>query len=75
MLSRDEAIKKATERGLIVKPGALEYLVSVRTDKVPPDNNERMRITASGNLLIVEDGYYWQVGTTDDLIRWMEEKA
>jgi len=75
MMSRDEAIKKATERGLIVNPGAIEYLVSVRTDTAPPDNNERMRITASGNLLIVEDGYYWQVGTTEDLIRWTEEKT
>jgi hypothetical protein len=74
-MTRDEAIKAVTERGLIVKPGALEYLVLVRMEAVPPDNNERMRITASGGLLVVKDGYYWQLGTTEDLIRWMEEKA
>ena len=74
-MTRDQAIKAATERGLIVKPGALDYLVLVKTDRVPPNRNERMRITVYGDLLWVGEGYYWQVGTTEDLIRRLEEKT
>ena len=32
-----------------------------------PDTNERMRLTADGAMLIVNEGRYWQVGTLNEV--------
>jgi hypothetical protein len=45
----------------------------VQTDQVALDRSERMRFTASGGLLMVDDGYYWQVGTHADLAQLLKE--
>jgi hypothetical protein len=38
------------------------------------DTNERMRLTGSGQLLVVDEGCYWQVGTTDEWAKHLQEQ-
>ena len=38
------------------------------------DTNERMRLTDSGQLLVVDEGCYWQVGTTEEWAKHLQEQ-
>ena len=72
-MTRDEIMALATARGLTVRPCHSEDCIMVQTDQVALDRSERMRFTASGGLLMVDDGYYWQVGTHADLAQLLKE--
>ena len=65
-MTRDDIIRKARESGLVVEPCVSEDHIAVRVGEAV-DSNERMRLTADMQLLVVNDGYYWQVGTVEDL--------
>lgn len=71
-MTRDEVLERARARGLVAEPCADEAFIAVRASEAPEGTNERMRITAQGKVLTVADGYYWQVGTVDDVARYVE---
>ena len=71
-MNREEVIKKATDKGLVVEPCRDESFIAIRAEKVPEGCNERMRMTAEGAFYTVADGYYWQVGTVEDVSNYLE---
>lgn len=71
-MNRDRVMDSAREVGLIVEPCALETLIAIRTGEAPEDTSERMRMTAGGALLTVIGGYYWQVGTVEDIDNYVQ---
>jgi hypothetical protein len=66
MVSIDEVIALATEKGRVVKACHSPEHAALDCGAAP-DTNERMRMTAGGALLTVDDGRYWQVGTLDEV--------
>lgn len=66
MVSIDEVIALATEKGRVVKACHSPKHAALDCGEAP-DTNERMRMTAGGALLTVNDGRYWQVGTLDEV--------
>jgi hypothetical protein len=74
-VTRDDIIRLANESGMVAKFCANEKYIAVRAGEAE-DTNERMRLTEYGQLLVVDEGYYWQVGTVEDVanaIRAREE--
>lgn len=64
-MTRDDIIKLAESKGYSAKPCASENLMMVKIGKA--DNpNERMKLTADGQVLVVDEGHYWQVGSVDE---------
>jgi hypothetical protein len=72
-MNRDSVLAKAKDAGLIAMPCANEKYVAVQCG-VAPDTNERMRITGTGELLTVHEGYYWQVCEISDLKNYLESE-
>lgn len=69
---REQVIQDATNVGLVAEPCRDEGYIAIRCDKAPKGTNERMRITADGAVLTIFDGYYWQVGTIDDVSNYVK---
>ena len=65
-MTREDIIRMAQDIGWIVKPCYDPTMIAVQCG-IAPDANERMRVTAEGAVLIVDDGYYWQIGTTQEV--------
>jgi hypothetical protein len=65
-MTRDEVIRLANQSGFIAKPCVSDEFIAIKAGKAE-DANERMRISGGGQLLVVDDGYYWQVGTVEDV--------
>ena len=72
-MNREQVMADARAAGLVVEPCAMESLIAVRGDKAP-ETNERMRLTSNGALLTVADGYYWQIGTVEDLANHLKAR-
>ena len=73
-MTRDQVIAKAIAAGMYAKACADEKYIAIEYGKAE-NPNERMRITSDGALLIVDDGYYWQIVTTEELAKHLEAKA
>ena len=71
-MNRNDVIRLAQAKGLTVEPCNLESLIAIRKSKVPDGCNERMRMTADGAFYTVADGYYWQVGTVEDVFNYVQ---
>lgn len=65
-MTRDDIIRLANQSGFIAKPCASEGLIAIRVGEAE-NTNERMRLTENGQILIVDEGYFWQVGTVEDV--------
>ena len=65
-MDREDVIRFANELGMVAKPCANEKYIAVRAGEAA-DTNERMRLTECGQMLVVDEGYYWQVGTVEDV--------
>jgi hypothetical protein len=65
-MNREDVIRSANEAGMIAKPCASEEYIAIRAGEAE-DTNERMRLTEDGQVLVVDEGYYWQVGTVEDV--------
>jgi len=65
MVSIDEVIALATEKGRVVKACHDPEYAALDCGEAPA--GELMRLTSDGALLTVDDGRYWQVGTLDDV--------
>ena len=72
-MNREEVIALAKSKGLQAKPCALESMMAVNVGKAE-DPNERMRLTESGQVLVVDEGCYWQVGEVDEWSEYLQEK-
>lgn len=72
-MNREEVIALAKSKGLQAKPCALESMMAVNVGKAE-DPNERMRLTESGQVLVVDEGCYWQVGTTEEWAKHLNEE-
>jgi hypothetical protein len=53
-MNREEVIALAKSKGLQAKPCALESMMAVNVGKAE-DPNERMRLTESGQVLVVDE--------------------
>jgi len=65
-MNREEVIQFANRSGFVAKPCASEEYIAIRVGEAE-DTNERMRLTEDGQVLVVDEGYYWQVGTVEDV--------
>ena len=72
-MNREETIALAESRGLQAKPCAADGMMAVNVGKAE-DTNERMRLTESGQVLVVDEGCYWQVGTVDEWAEYLQEQ-
>ena len=72
-MTRDQVMEKARNAGLVVEPCSDERYISVRAGVVE-NTNERMRLTSDGALLTVHEGYYWQVGTVEDVDNYLKAR-
>jgi acyl-coenzyme A synthetase/AMP-(fatty) acid ligase len=70
-MNRDQVMQMARDAGLVVEPCVAEDFISIRVGEAPAGTSERMRLTADGALMIVNDGYYWQVGSVDDVASYV----
>ncbi len=73
-MNRDDIIRMANEAGMVAKPCASEEYIAIRAGK-PEDPNERMRMTEDGQLLIVDEGYFWQIGTVEVVANAISARA
>ena len=72
-MTREDVIALAVSKGYRAKPCAAENFMAVKLGKA--DNpNERMRLTESGQVLVVDEGFYWQVGTADEWAEYLQEQ-
>ena len=74
-MTRDQVMQKAREKGLIVEPCVDKSFISIRVGEAPAGTNERMRMTADGAVMTVNNGYYWQVGSIDDVANYVRSLA
>ncbi len=65
-MNREEVIQLANQSGFIAKPCASVEYIAIRAGEAE-DTNERMRMTEDGQIFVVDEGYYWQVGTVQDV--------
>ena len=72
-MDRDDVIKLAEGKGYRAKPCVADGMMAVNVGKAE-DTNERMRLTDSGQLLVVDEGCYWQVGTTEEWAKHLQEQ-
>jgi len=70
----DEVLSMADKKGVVVKPSLVDDSMCVVDLGPAPDTNERMRVTADGAVLIVDEGRYWQIGPIKDVYNWLKEK-
>lgn len=73
-MTRDQVIAKAIAAGMYAKACADDNHIAIEQGKAE-NPNERMRMTSDGVLLIVDDGYYWQLATVDELAEYLKEKS
>ncbi len=66
MTTIEQVIALAAEKGRVVKACHNPEFAALDCGEAPK-TNERMRMTAGGALLTVDEGRYWQVGTLDDV--------
>jgi hypothetical protein len=66
MKTIEEVIALAAEKGRVVKACHSPEHAALDCGAAP-NTNERMRMTAGGALLTVNEGRYWQVGTLDEV--------
>lgn len=71
-MTREQVMKNARSLGLIVEPCRMEEFIAVRSEKVPEGSNECMRLSANGSFFTVSDGYYWQIGTVEDVANYVQ---
>ena len=71
-MNREQVMNDARSAGLIVEPCRAEECIAVRSEKVPEGSNERMRLSANGSFFTVADGYYWQIGTVEDVANYVQ---
>ena len=71
-MNREQVMQEARTVGLVVEPCNDENFIAIRASEVSPGITERMRITSDGACLTVADGYYWQVGTVEDVANYVE---
>ena len=72
-MTRDQVMEMARNAGLVVEPYSSKRHIAVRAG-VAENPNERMRLTSDGALLTVRDGYYWQVGTVEDVANHLKAR-
>ena len=72
-MTREQVMEMARNSGLVVEPCSSDQHIAVRAG-VAEDTNERMRLTSDGALLTVSDGYYWQVGTVEDVHKYLKAR-
>lgn len=72
-MTRDQVIAKAISVGMYAKACSDEEYIAIECGKVE-NQNERMRMTSEGALLIADDGYYWQLATVEELAKHLKEK-
>lgn len=66
-MTQEEAITALKQLGREARPLANPELVALKVgEAVNP--NEKLRATADGHILMVQDGCYWQVINIADLI-------
>lgn len=73
-MTREETIALAETKGLQAKPCVLDGMMLVNVGKAG-DTNERMRLTDTGQIFIVDEGCYWQVGTVDEWAKHLQEQS
>jgi hypothetical protein len=73
-MTREQAIALAEAKGYRAKPCAAEDKMAVKIGKAD-DPNERMRLTPDGQVLVVDEGYYWQVGSVDEWAAYLNKGA
>jgi hypothetical protein len=70
-MTREEVIEQARAAGLTVEPCAHPNLIGIRAYK--PDSDEKMRMGAGGEMYTRgEDGWMYQIGTVEDVARYVE---
>ena len=72
MNHREQIAEQLTSKGFTVQLCVDPGLIAMRVDVACPDPNERMRLTETGQLLTVIDGYYYQVGTVEDFEKYLK---
>ena len=72
-MTREKVIALAESKGLQARPCPADGMMAVNVGKAE-DSNERMRLTDSGQLLVVDEGCYWQVGTTEEWAKHLNEE-
>jgi hypothetical protein len=72
-MNREDIIKLAESKGYQAKPCAADGMMAVNVGKAE-NTNERMRLTESGQLLVVDEGCYWQVGSVDEWAKYLQEQ-
>jgi hypothetical protein len=66
MTTIDQVQELAQQKGRVVKACHDPEFAALDCGEAP-DSNERMRMTAGGALLTVDEGRYWQVGPLEDV--------
>jgi len=70
-MTRDEVLDKAKAAGLVVQPCADPSYIGIRAYK--PETQEVVRVGSSGEVYIRgDDGWMYQVGTIEDVARYVE---
>lgn len=68
-----DLVELAKSKGQVVRICDNTEFAHIRAHKVPEGGeNERMRLTANGALLVQEGGYYWSVSGTEELREYLE---
>ena len=70
---RQAVIDQLKEKGYEAKPCVDPDMIALKVGEAK-DTNERMHLSADGQLYIVDDGYYYQIGTVEDFKNWLEDK-
>jgi hypothetical protein len=73
-MTREEVIALAESKGYRAKPCVDESRMAVKIGKADHPN-ERMKLTADGQVLVVDEGYYWQVGGVDEWAEYLKGGA
>ena len=73
-MTREEVIALAEAKGYRAKSCVAEDKMAVKIGKADHPN-ERMKLTADGQVLVVDEGYYWQVGGVDEWAKYLKGGA
>lgn len=71
-MNREQVMQEARSVGLVVEPCREEDFIAIQSDKAPEGTTERMRMASDGSVFTVADGYYWQVGTVEDVSKYVQ---
>jgi hypothetical protein len=70
-MTRDEVMQLASDKGLVVKPCAMESLIGIRAYQ--SDSNEAMRMGSNGAFYTRgDDGWMYQIGTVEDVENYVK---